>query len=203
MLSKWRRYISLKKDDAIRIVEDYFRFENVKYYVKRFYTQYGLRGMEFDLGLGKNVKLFFYKDKTYVVVPKRLKKLIELLQPYVVAEETKAKKYDEMDYLLDIQIYKRKLKYAIFGMVHFSLSFVILIAIFDFLHSGFVDLTTIIFSSSLGFTLSLIIPFDTESSLIFPYSHLMSPLENVAFPILIPYYLYRLRRARERISRVG
>ena len=107
-----RKLLSLDIEDTMKIIEDFLKDNGMRYEFKPLYTRYGLRFAEYKVGFLKKIKIINYDWGVEVKIPRSLKKLDSILSVYELKLPEKPKIRDKWDYVLELQIYEKKLEMA-------------------------------------------------------------------------------------------
>ena len=107
-----RKLLSLDIEKVMEITEGFLKDNSMKYEFEPFYTRYGLRIAEYKLGFLKKIKLINYGWGVEVKIPRSLKRLESILSVYELRLPEKPKIKDRWDYVLELQIYEKKLEMA-------------------------------------------------------------------------------------------
>lgn len=98
----------LNIEKIMEIAEKFFKCKNARFEVKRFRTRYGLRYIEYGLGFLKKIKIFSYMWGAEIILPRGFKELKSILSVYELKLPEKPKIKDRWDYVLELQIYEKK-----------------------------------------------------------------------------------------------
>jgi hypothetical protein len=107
-----RKLLSLDIEKTMEIIESFLKDRGMKYEFKPFYTRYGLRLVEYKLGFLRRIKLINYGWCVEAETPRSLKRLESILSVYELRLPEKPKIKDRWDYVLEFQIYEKKLEMA-------------------------------------------------------------------------------------------
>ena len=107
-----RKLLSLDIEKTMEIIEGFLKDNGMRYEFKPFYTRYGLRIVEYKLGFLKKIKLINYGWGVEVKIPRSLKRLESILSIYELRLPEKPKIKDKCDYVLELQIYEKKVEMA-------------------------------------------------------------------------------------------
>ncbi|ADC65785.1 hypothetical protein Ferp_1637 [Ferroglobus placidus DSM 10642] len=172
-------FVNAELSSIKSMIEEFLKSKNIKFKVKNFRTRFGIRMVEYRVGLLRRIKIVVYEWGMQVSFPKKFKELENVLSIYRTYPP-KLEKDEFLDRLIELQIYEKKLEVARKALVlriSISAAASIIIAFYSFL-------------AALMFFLTF-----TTLSLIFPAFRYYSPTNpfsepsNFAVPVL--YFKYK------------
>ncbi len=105
-----RKSLLLDIEKAMEIVEDFLRREGLRYKIEKFRTRYGLRLIKYKINFLKKIKIINYKWGVEIVLPRGFKELESILSVYEFRPLERPKVKDRWDYILELQIYEKKVE---------------------------------------------------------------------------------------------
>jgi len=181
-----RKLLAVDIWKAMEIVEEFLRSRGIRYDFRPLYTRYGLRLAEYRVGRFRRIRLIGYEWGVEAVVPRGLEELESLLSVYEFKPHFF--KEDGWNYVLELQIYTRKLEMSGKAMATRFLIVLALLALANAFRLG-------VSISMVACLLAVLMLLPTGRGM----RRFEEPTEW-AIPALYPYYRMRVSDLKNRIK---